>query len=231
MVDEPLADVRDMYMAHTMFRREIGLAPALVRDVADGDVERAAIVADHFKVVDNSLHHHHVAEDIHLWPRLTERAGAQVAPVVKAMEDQHTTIGALLDEARSRMEAWRDTADATEGELLATSLSRLHAHLVEHLALEEDLALPLIEKHITAAEWGRMIADGAGDVTPDQIPLIFGMMAYEADPRTVRDIIAQMPPEVAAMIGDLAPKSYAAHAELVYCTPTPARIGARGPVA
>jgi hypothetical protein len=36
------------------------------------------------------------------------------------------------------------------------------------------------------------------------MPLIFGMMAHEADPDVVRDIIAQMPPEVSGIIGDLA---------------------------
>ncbi|WP_329391114.1 hemerythrin domain-containing protein [Streptomyces sp. NBC_01716] len=231
MINEPLADVRDMYMAHTMFRREIGLAPALVRGVPGGDVKRAATVADHFQVVDNSLHHHHVAEDEHVWPRLAERAGTEAEPVVRVMEEQHAAIGALLDEVRAGLARWRGTADAAQGEALADVVSRLHEHLVEHLAVEEDLALPLIEKHITAAEWGRMIADSAGDVAPERIPLIFGMMAYEADPGTVRDIIAQMPPEISGVIGDLAPQSYAAHARQVYGTATPARIGARGAVA
>ncbi|MFC8076691.1 hypothetical protein ACFUN8_14280 [Streptomyces sp. NPDC057307] len=46
MKDERHADVRDMYMAHTMFRREIGLAPALVRGVESGNAERAGVVAD-----------------------------------------------------------------------------------------------------------------------------------------------------------------------------------------
>jgi hemerythrin-like domain-containing protein len=231
MMNEPLADIRDMYMAHAMFRREFGLAPALVRDVADGDVQRAVVVADHLKVVDNSLHHHHAAEDAHLWPRLAERAGAEAGPVVRVMEEQHGAIGALLDEARAGLAQWRGSAGAVQGEAIAGTLGRLHEHLVEHLAVEEDSALPLIEKNITAAEWGQMIAESAGDVAPEQIPLIFGMMAYEADPGTVRDIIAQLPPEVSGVIGDLASQSYAAHAQQLYGTATPARIGARSEVA
>lgn len=35
--NEPLADARDMFAAHTLFRREFGLMPGLVRAVADGD--------------------------------------------------------------------------------------------------------------------------------------------------------------------------------------------------
>ena len=225
MTNEPLADVRDMYMAHTMFRREIGLAPALIRGVADGDVARAAVVADHLQIVDNSLHHHHTAEDTHVWHRLVERAGDEAEPVVRVMEEQHGAIDKLLTEVRTGLAEWRATADATEGTALAGRTAELHERLVEHLAVEEERALPLIERHITAAEWAQMIADGAGDVDPAQIPLIFGMMAYEAEPDTVRDIIAQMPPEVRGVIGDLATQAYAAHAQHVYGTATPARIG------
>ena len=216
MSNEPLADVRDMYMAHSMFRREIGHAPALIRGVEPGDVERAAIVADHLAIVDNSLHHHHTAEDRHLWPRLTERAGAEAEPVVQVMEAQHGVIDKLLDELRTGLADWRGTAAPALGTSLADTATELHERLVEHLATEEDRALPLIERHITATEWGQMIADGAGDVDPAQIPLIFGMMAHDADPDTVRDVIAQMPPEVGGVIGDLATQAYAEHVRKVY---------------
>jgi hemerythrin-like domain-containing protein len=226
MSNEPLADVRDMYLAHTMFRREIGLAPALIRGVADGDLERAAVVADHVRLVDTVLHHHHASEDEHLWHRLLDRAGADAEPVVRVMEDQHEGIDALLGEVRAELASWRDSADPAQGASLAESVTRLHERLVEHLSVEEEKALPLIEKHITAAEWGQMVAAGAADVAPEQMPLMFGLMAYEADPATVRDIVASMPPEVGAVIGDLASQAFAAHAERVHGTATPERIGA-----
>ncbi|MEA5360540.1 hemerythrin domain-containing protein [Amycolatopsis sp., V23-08] len=226
MTHEPLADVRDMYLAHVMFRREIGLAPALIRGVADGDVERAAVVADHVRLVDTVLHHHHEAEDEHLWHRLVERAGADAEPVVRTMTDQHGAIDELLDEVRAELTSWRDSADPVRGEALAKTVTLLHERLVEHLAVEEEQALPLIEKHITAAEWGQMIAAGAADVAPEQMPLIFGLMAYEGEPGTVRDVIASMPPEVSSVIGDLAAQAFAAHAERVHGTATPERIGA-----
>jgi hypothetical protein len=226
MSNEPLADVRDMYMAHIMFRREIGLAPALIRGVADGDAERAAVVADHVRLVDTVLHHHHEAEDEHLWHRLIARAGAGAEPVVRTMTDQHGTIDELLGEVRAELTPWSEGADPVRGTALAETLTLLHERLVEHLAVEEEQALPLIEKHITAAEWGQMIAAGAADVAPERMPLIFGLMAYEADPGTVRDIIASMPPEVSSVIGDLAGQAFAAHAERVHGTATPERIGA-----
>lgn len=227
MNNEPLTDVRDMYMSHTMFRREIGLASALVRAVADGDVGRAATVADHLGLVDTVLHHHHVAEDTFLWHRLVERAGEEARKIVQVMEEQHGSLDKLLDEMRTGLGQWRRTADAEQGTVLADTIEQLHSQLVKHLAAEEDLAIPLIENHITTSEWAQMLGESAADVAPEQMPLVFGMVAYEADPDTVRDVIAAMPPEVSSVIGGLAADAYAAQAQRVHGTTTPARIGTR----
>ena len=115
MSNEPLADVRDMYMVHTMLRRELGLAPALVRGVADHDIERATVVAEHLAIVDDLLDHHHRGEDANVWPRLLERAGAEAEPIVELMERQHAEIEKLLGETRDRLAEWRTTADARQG--------------------------------------------------------------------------------------------------------------------
>ncbi|GAB3958514.1 hypothetical protein GCM10027614_76180 [Micromonospora vulcania] len=79
-VNEPMADVRDMYMAHTMFRREFRLLPQLVRDVVPGDTQRAEVVANHADTVCHILHVHHEGEDMALWPRLVERGGKRPPP-------------------------------------------------------------------------------------------------------------------------------------------------------
>jgi hypothetical protein len=44
-INEPLADPRDMFAAHTMFRREFALIPALVRDPTVGDRPHTTLVA------------------------------------------------------------------------------------------------------------------------------------------------------------------------------------------
>jgi hypothetical protein len=225
MSNEPLADVRDMYLAHIMFRRETGLGAELIRGVADGDLERAAIVADHLLLVDSVLEHHHVAEDKHIWPRLLERAGGDVEDVVRVMEEQHGEIDALVEQLRTGLADWRGSAHPGRGDALADTVDRLHERLVVHLDTEEARAVPLIERHVTAAEWGAMISDGAEDVDPAMMPLMFGLMAYEGDPDTVRDIIAGMPPEVSSVIGDLADQAYAEYALRVHGTATPERIG------
>jgi hypothetical protein len=227
MSSEPLADVRDMYMAHIMFRREIGLAPALIRGVAAGDLERAAIVADHLDLILLVLEHHHRSEDEHLWPRLATRAGADAEAVVRTMESQHSEVDTLVGRLSTGLAAWRVSAGPAQGAELVDVSTLLSSRLDEHLQTEEQQALPLIEQHITAAEWGRMVAEGAAGIAPEQIPLIFGLMSYEGDPETVKEVIASMPPEVSSVIGDLAAQAFADHALRVHATATPARIGAR----
>src|ERR1700722_3872069 len=46
-LNESLADPADTFAADTMFRREFGLMPGLVRAVTAGDTQRARLVADH----------------------------------------------------------------------------------------------------------------------------------------------------------------------------------------
>ncbi|HVV22013.1 MAG TPA: hemerythrin domain-containing protein [Pseudonocardiaceae bacterium] len=222
MTTEQPADTRDMVMAHDMFRREIGQAPALVLGVAAGDVERAGIVAGHITLVDSILHHHHHAEDIGLWPMLRSKAGAEVEPIVRTMEGQHEAIEKINAEVTAGLASWPATADPGEAAALADALRRLHDAIVEHLALEEEQVLPLIERHMNAAEWHEVVSGGAGEVPPERMALVFGLTVHQADPDVVREVVSHMPPEIGPTIVDTAAKAFAEHAERVYGTATPA---------
>ena len=91
-VNEPMADVRDMRMAQSAFRREFRLLPQLIRDVVPGDVQRAAVVAAHAELVCRVLETHHEGEDLLLWPKLLRRCGEDAAFIVPIMEEQHQAI-------------------------------------------------------------------------------------------------------------------------------------------
>jgi hemerythrin-like domain-containing protein len=219
-----LADIREMYMAHTMFRREFGLMPALVREVADGDRERAGIVADHIELITSVLEHHHHAEDVHLWPRLLQRAPEQAGAVARTMEEQHEAIHELNTEREAAVEAWRVTGAATAGAALAEILGRLVAALGEHLEAEERLALPLVEAYVTADEWVNMTQSAMGDVPQESMPLMFGLMIYEGDPKLIDEILAGMPGDMGALLKPAAVAAFAEHAQQVYGTATPPRV-------
>src|SRR5262249_33622702 len=77
--------------------------------------------------------------------------------------------------------------------------------------------LPLVEKYVTAAEWDEMVQKGARKIPPEDIPLIAGMVMYEADSEVG-------PPEVRLLMRDLAPKAFASYSERVHGTATPPRV-------
>jgi hypothetical protein len=217
---------REMYLVHTTFRREFGLLPGLVRG-ADGDVERAGIIADHYALIRGILYHHHHGEDERGWPRLLARGPDEAAPVVAAMESQHKELDAVLAEVTAGLAGWRETADPEHGAAVADAAGRLSRLLNEHLTEEEERALPLMEKYITEAEWNQGVEEGVAAADQEQATLFLGMMMYEGDPGAIKDVISHMPPQAQPVIAGLAAKAFARHSELVYGTQAPAKTGAR----
>ena len=95
-----------MLVVHDSIRRQFGAAPALVRGVAVGDTDRAAVVADHVDLLGALLHHHHAGEDRLLWPVLQPRVPADLAATVARMERQHEGIAEAQESvtaARARL--------------------------------------------------------------------------------------------------------------------------------
>jgi hypothetical protein len=222
--NEPLADARDMFAVHTMFRREFGLMPGLVRAVTVGDTRRVRLVADHVALVSGVLNVHHSAEDKHIWPLLRDRCPEECAPLVDVMENQHHAIDTRLLQATKAAQAWRDSASAGARDALADAVDRLIPVTTEHLALEEKRVVPLIEQYITEAEYMLLAQEGAAHVVPDKLPAVLGMVMYEAAPAVIDMIAAEMPAEVQPAIKDLAATAYAAYARELYGTGTPTRV-------
>jgi hypothetical protein len=225
MSTEPHPISREMHLVHDTFRREFGLLPALVRAVGGGDVRRAGIIADHYAVIRAILQHHHHAEDEHFWPRLLARSSREAALVVSAMRGHHDELDTVLAEVTARFAGWRETADRERGMAVGNAASLLSRLLNEHLAAEEDDALPLIEQHVTQAEWNQGVEAAAATADRDQATLFMGMMMYEGDPDAVKDAIGHMPPEVRPVITGRAAAAFRRHCVQVYGTPTPTRIG------
>jgi hypothetical protein len=221
-----------MFVAHTMFRREFGLMPDLVRAVTPGDKQRATLVADHIALVSSVLSQHGVGGDRHIWPRLRNRCAQECGPLVDVIEDQHHAIRTCLLQVSKALQPWRDSASGRARDALAAAIDQLIAVVTEHLALEEERVGPLIAKHITDAEYAVLAQEHAACVPPGKLPTVLGMIMYHGD-RAVSDVIlAEMPVEVQPAIKDLAVQAYAAYATDLYGTATPpARRHSRPPPA
>ena len=214
-------DTRDMVVVHDSLRRQYGQAPALLRAVAPADTVRTALVADHVDLLGAPLHHHHTGEDRLLWPVLGPRVPAEVADTVARMESQHEGIAEAQSTVSAATAAWRAAAGTTEREALASALEALLVRVTEHLAAEEELILPLAAAHMTPAEWQRLGEEGVSGLPRRQLPLVFGMVMYQADPEVVRGMLAHAPLLPRVIVPRLAPRSYARYARRLHGTTTP----------
>jgi hemerythrin-like domain-containing protein len=211
----------EMTTIHSAFRRELRLAPALLRSVEHGDRLRANTVATHLDLLDRFLHHHHTIEDDLLWPKLLERVPAEIAPIVELMESQHETVAHLLERTASLRTSWRADADHDRAVELAALYAQLHDALIEHLDAEEQHVMPLVEACITAKEWKR-IGKAAQRGTPlKDGPRMLGMLAYDGDPEVMREMLAAVPAPMRGTVLKMGRRAYGKHAQRVYGTPTP----------
>jgi hemerythrin-like domain-containing protein len=211
----------EMKTIHSAFRRELRLAPDLLRSVEHGDRLRAGVVGTHLDLLDRFLHHHHTIEDDMLWPKLMVRVPAEIAPLVDLMETQHETVANLLEHTAELRAEWRTDADSDRAEVLATLYSRLHDALVEHLDAEEQHVMPLVESCITEKEWTR-IGKAAQRGTPlKDGPRMLGMLAYDGDPDVMWHMLSAVPAPARGFVLKMGRHAYAKHASRVYGTPTP----------
>jgi hemerythrin-like domain-containing protein len=219
-----MADVGEMYLVHTMLRREFSLLPDLVRGADRNDAKSRALIGAHAQLVCQILHAHHEGEDLVLWPLLLERAEAEATKIVAVMGEQHRAIAAAHDEAVHRLGGW--CRFGRDGEALATVLDDLVRVLTEHTVLEEKAVLPLAEKCVTAAEWRQMGQHGMDIFQKRLLPLAFGMLMYEGDPAVMRRTLSNLPLPARLLMPIIAPRVFSRHARRVYGTATPPKITA-----
>jgi hemerythrin-like domain-containing protein len=204
-----MADVRDMYMAHTMFRREFSLIPGLLRGAPEGDTGRSEVVGVHIDLLCRILHAHHEGEDLLLWPKLHERAGADAAEIVSTMQEHHAAIETALGRANELLPAWRVTA--LGGKELADVFDELYVVLGTHMTMEEERILPLAEKYVSAGEWKGLGGHGMEAFSKKELPLCFGLVMYETDPDLVKAVLEDAPLAARLLVPRIAPRKFASH--------------------
>jgi DUF438 domain-containing protein len=200
-------NVNEMRVIHRVFRRELVALPDAIRQVPEGGHRRAAVVGGHVRLILAGLHMHHLGEDAELWPRLLERA-APSADLIRTMEQQHGRVEAGLEELRPALDEWIRTASAAHGERVAALLMNLRTDLVEHLDLEEREILPLVERHITAAEWAKLGEHGKDSMSARQLPLMFGAIMEDADEKERTELLATLPAPIRLLMRAIGGRQY-----------------------
>jgi hemerythrin-like domain-containing protein len=213
MHNEKMADSRDMIGAHDAMRREFGALPALIAGVPAGDADGTAVVAGHVLMMVDFLHAHHTSEDDHVWPRLRERCPDDVGPLIETMDRQHAAIDGELEALAAGARRWRASADATNRDAVAAVAERLSPSLYEHLTLEEERILPLIDRYMTEREWKATVEASLGKVTFPRRLLMLGMALHGASEEQAQLLRAAVPSLVWHAGRPLGTRLYRSHRE------------------
>lgn len=188
-------DVQEMVVVHRMFRREYELAPLLVCEVRAGDRARAGVVAGHLAELGTMLHHHHLGEDELVWPKLHLRAPIS-DELVQRMEGQHAHVGGLLERVDGLLPSWTSGGDPTARDELVAVLDELAPALEQHLLEEERDVLPLIDQHMTAAEWNELGERGVAAIPKTRMLVLFGYILEDTSQDEQRKMLAVLPAPV-----------------------------------
>jgi len=202
-----LTNTHDMVVAHRVFRRELRLIPQLVRGVAAGDIARAAVLAEHGRLILKGLHLHHSSEDELLWPKLLQRCTPN-ADLVRRMEEQHQRVHDALEDLGPVLERWEVEARPAVTEEVAAGFDALRLALVEHLDEEEREILPLAARHLTQAEWNEMGEHGSRKMSRKDLPIMFGAVVEDATPEERAEIYKIVPLPVRILLKTVFARRY-----------------------
>ena len=203
--DRPL--IQQMVVIHRVFRREFGLLPGLIRRVAPGDVARASVVADHAANLLEFLHVHHSGEDEFLWPTLLERVEVK-SDLIHRMEAQHEHVARLVDQARELLPAWANEPTPDGTAVLAATFDDMAGALGEHLGDEEVEILPLVETHLSVAEWNRLGEHARASLSPPAGMASLAAILEEADDDERTMFTKDLPPPVLTVFVSQAEPAY-----------------------
>jgi hypothetical protein len=149
-------DQTGMYVMHFGFRRDLAAFLAAVPNTPVGEAEAWAALEERWMRFSEVLHHHHTAEDEHLWPRLrshAEQAGNRTdLQLLDDMEAEHAVVDPALEATRRAFSDLRSHPCADHRNALEVRVVAVREVLDGHLAHEEGQALPMLQRTLTVEE-------------------------------------------------------------------------------
>lgn len=179
------AEVGFMRALHAALRRDM----SRLRDAAaqiDSSAGAPATVLAGWDTFRAELDNHHQAEDDDLWPVLRrELSDPGELASVDAMVEEHKHIEPALEGV--------DAALRGGGELAAPA-ETLSTVVLDHLAHEEREVLPLIEQHMTRAQWRAFMVKERNKRPPRERPEFLTWVLDDAGERDAAAVLTELPP-------------------------------------
>jgi iron-sulfur cluster repair protein YtfE (RIC family) len=202
-------DMTMMYLMHHAFRRDLRRFAAAVPVTPCDDRATWAALAERWDRFSVLLHHHHQGEDAGIWPWLLERATPAERAVLEAMEAEHDKIDPLLagcSEHFAALGADGDVGGDVGGDAagreqhragLSVRLAATRDLLAHHLRHEETGAIPIIQAHMTPADWARIEKEHfrGGDARV-KLSFVVPWLAEGISPAQLADVLAAVPPPI-----------------------------------
>lgn len=152
-------DAPDLTMYHAIHDAMRRSNESLVRAIgatAAGDERRITALAHWFDGYWGELRNHHHNEDDIVFPALAERTD-ELAEFAGRLADDHHRLDEVLAELGATLSRWALAASACELQAKALDLAvELHDLLDTHLDIEDREVLPMVTRHITAAEYAEI---------------------------------------------------------------------------
>jgi hemerythrin-like domain-containing protein len=185
------ADVGFMVAMHNAFRRDLALLEHLTRE-AGATATMGQELRGTWESFRDRLHRHHAAEDDDLWPVLRERLSAPSDLArVDGMVEEHGGLSEALDAVDRAMSA---SPSADGGPDLAAAVDRLGRLVQDHLEHEERDVLPLVEEHLTRADWRAFLVTERRRTPRRARPDFLGWVLDGANATDTRAVLAELPP-------------------------------------
>jgi iron-sulfur cluster repair protein YtfE (RIC family) len=179
------ADVSFMRALHAALRRDL----SRLRDAAaklDNSRGAPPTVLAGWDAFRAQLDNHHSAEDDDLWPVLRgELSDPGELAAVDAMVEEHRHIPPAL--------AGVDAALRGDGDLTAP-VELLSTVVLDHLAHEEREVLPLLEQHLTQAQWTTFLHKERSRRSPRERPEFLTWVLDDAGEQDAAAVLTEMPP-------------------------------------
>jgi len=148
-------DLRNMYLAHHAFRRDLERFEVAVRQTPVGETATWQALADRWALFAGVLHHHHTIEDEAIWPPLLRdlTGDREASALLHDMESQHDLIDPCLAACAEAFAAMTGHPCADHRNALDVQVTTARQLLADHLRQEETSALPLLQRVMAAEDW------------------------------------------------------------------------------
>lgn len=149
------ADTSMMTIVHNALRRDLARArERLAAPEAVPPGQRAAI-GEHLRWLMDFLHRHHESEDHGLYVLVRERAADRPddLALLDRMGSEHESIAAAIVDVENVAAALAADPSTATARAAVAALDGLSDVLLPHLREEEDEAMPVVSRLITAGEW------------------------------------------------------------------------------